>query len=94
MINGQPVDLGTLRTPTLEQQLDMIQRVMLDAAGLKPGDRAELVTDLGARVLNGVGLTMIVTPNGGLMLVGVTGEDDADRRALIPWHSISRMGPA
>lgn len=99
MNNGQPVDLGQLRQPSLNDQLQMIQRVMLDSAGLELGGRADLDTDAGPRRLDEIALSMIVAPNGGLVLVGVTGlvgkaDDAPGRRVLVLWHSIRRIGAA
>lgn len=99
MINGHPVDLGQLRAPSVSEQLHHMQAGLLSSAGIELGGRAELVTDLGVRVLDSVGLQLMVGPNGGLTIVGVCGtdgktDDTPGRRTLIPWHSISRMGPA
>ena len=99
MINGQPVDLGQLRSPSLGEQLATVQRVMLESAGIEVGGRAEHGNDHGERAHDDVAQTQIVTPNGGLIVVGVCGvvgktDTSPGQQTLVPWHSISRMGPA
>lgn len=97
-LNGQPIDLSQLRQPGPGEQLGGIQQMIAASAGVELGARAELVTDLGVRLLDDVQLPIVATP-GGVTVFGVSGlvgktDTAPGRRVLIPWHAINRMGAA